>query len=93
MIGERWHDTYGPPPASSRRMATYELAVRGIHYLVLNDTDFSAKDILEDPDAWGLKIVSEVAGAKLYKSIWPAVPTTPVAPTPSSSDATSETKP
>ncbi|MEP7354164.1 MAG: hypothetical protein ABI824_13115 [Acidobacteriota bacterium] len=70
MIAERVHDTSSPPPASARRMATFELAARGIHYLVLYDTDFSAKDILEDPEAWGLKVVAEEGGAKLYRTIW-----------------------
>jgi hypothetical protein len=58
------------PNPNSRRMATCELHVRGIHYILLFDTDFGAQDVSDDPGSWGLDQVASVAGAKLYKTIW-----------------------
>jgi hypothetical protein len=59
------------PNPNSRRMATYELHLRGIHYILLFDTDFGAVDVKDDPEAWGLKQVASVPGARLYKTTWP----------------------
>ena len=58
------------PNPNSRRMATYELHLRGIHYFLLFDTDFGAVDVNDDPEAWGLKKIATVNGARLYKSTW-----------------------
>jgi hypothetical protein len=58
------------PNPNSRRMATYELHLRGLHYIFLLDTDLGATDIGDDPKAWGLKHVASVPGARLYKTTW-----------------------
>ncbi len=58
------------PNRNSRRMATNEMHRLGVHYILLFDTDFGAVDVRDDPEAWGLKQVSVVNGARLYKTIW-----------------------
>ncbi len=58
------------PNPNSRRMATYELHLRGIHYFLLFVTDFGAMDVDDDPESWGLQQIATVPGARLYKSIW-----------------------
>ncbi|MEO5925939.1 MAG: hypothetical protein ABIR70_19120 [Bryobacteraceae bacterium] len=58
------------PNLNARRMATYELHLRGIHYLLLFDSDFGAQDVRDDPEAWGLKQVAKADGARLYKTTW-----------------------
>lgn len=59
------------PNPNSRRMATYELHQRGIHYVLLFDSDFGAEDLRDDPEAWGLQQIASVNGARLYKTTWP----------------------
>jgi hypothetical protein len=50
-----------------RRAATYELAARGIHYLMIQDTDWGAADFRDDPELWGLTIVLRADGATVYR--------------------------
>ncbi len=57
-------------PENIRRMATYEMHARGVHYLMLYDTDFGAEDFAGDPEAWGLKVIGRGYGARLYQTIW-----------------------
>ena len=59
-----------PPNSNARRMATYEMHQRGVHYLLLSDTDYGAADVREDPETWGLKLVAEDSGMRLYKTTW-----------------------
>ena len=51
-------------------MATNEMHRLGVHYILLFDTDFGAVDVRDDPEAWGLKQVFVVNGARLYKTVW-----------------------
>jgi hypothetical protein len=57
-------------PAGMRRAATYEIHQRGVHYILLYDTDFGAEDVREDPEAWGLQQIAMGYGARLYKTTW-----------------------
>lgn len=50
-----------------RRAATYELAARGIHYLLIQDDDWGAADYDSDPEAWGLVAVARSEGGTLFK--------------------------
>ena len=52
---------------SIRRAATYELRAQGVNYLFMQDTDWGARDFLDDPEAWGLTIVAAGSGGTLYK--------------------------
>jgi len=68
--GEVTRDIDLPPNPQARRMATYEMAKRGVHYLMMWDTDFGASDFRGDPEAWGLELVAADSGARLYKTKW-----------------------
>jgi hypothetical protein len=57
-------------PQGIRRMATYELHARGIHYLMIADTNNGAEDFAEDPEAWGLKLIGHTEGERLYQTVW-----------------------
>jgi hypothetical protein len=57
-------------PPGLRRMATYEMHARGVHYLMLYDTNYGAQDFAEDAEAWGLKLIGSGYGARLYQTIW-----------------------
>jgi len=52
---------------SMRRAATYELAVRGIHYFLIKDDDWGAADFKDDPVAWGMRVVGFAAGGTLFR--------------------------
>jgi hypothetical protein len=69
-MGEVSEDLDVPPHPQIRRMATHALHARGIHYLMLYDTDFGADDVRADPEAWGLELIDAEAGARLYKDTW-----------------------
>jgi hypothetical protein len=55
------------PPAAIRHAATYEMAQRGIHYLLIHASDPIADDIRDDPDGWGLTEIAAGYGVKLYQ--------------------------
>jgi hypothetical protein len=50
-----------------RRAATYEFGARGIHYLLIQDTDWGAADFRDDPELWGLTVVVHAPGGTLYR--------------------------
>lgn len=68
--GEVTEDIDLPPNPQARRMATYEMHQRGVHYLMMWDTDYGADDIRDDPEAWGLDLIAADAGARLYRTKW-----------------------
>ncbi len=57
------------PPQWLRRAATAELHSKGVNYILIRDTGYGAQDFLDDPDAWGLKILARTALATLYQVI------------------------
>ena len=61
---------YQDVPKNIRRMATYELHARGIHYLMIADRNEGAEDVAEDPESWGLKLLGHTEGERLYQTIW-----------------------
>ena len=62
-----------PPQRFARRMATLEMAARGVHYLLVEPSDYGARDILDDPGFWGLKEIGQTGEVRLYH-IEPAPP-------------------
>ena len=52
---------------SVRRAAAFELRAHGVDYLLLKDTDFGAKDIAENPAAWGMTRLVHESAASLYE--------------------------
>ncbi len=67
--GEAVDRTIAPPP-SIRCLAIREMHNRGIHYLLMFDTDYGAGDFRDDPEAWGLKPIASTGGARLYRDVW-----------------------
>jgi hypothetical protein len=57
------------PPGSfaARRMATRELYARGLHYLLVVDTDYGSDDFWDDPEVWGLRVVASTPDGRLYQ--------------------------
>ncbi|MEN6533655.1 MAG: hypothetical protein ABFD89_08330 [Bryobacteraceae bacterium] len=56
-----------PEPFGLRRAAVAELKLRGIHHLMLWDSDYSADEFRTNTGAWGMTLVGERAGARLYR--------------------------
>ena len=54
------------PPLGLRREAMEVLHERGISHLLINDGDFGGEDYFEWRDDWGLTLVAERPGVKLY---------------------------
>ena len=50
-----------------RRAATYEFAARGIHYILIQDSDWGAADFNDDPELWGLAAVAHDSGGTLFR--------------------------
>ncbi|HEY6344169.1 MAG TPA: glycosyltransferase family 39 protein [Bryobacteraceae bacterium] len=61
--------TAGRPDANIRRYATRELALRGIHYVLITDNAPGAFDFRGDPQGWGMEKVVEEPGAHLYRIV------------------------
>ena len=55
-----------PAPLGLRREAIEVLRTRGITHLLVNDNDFGTTDYFERRDEWGLTLVGERAGSRLY---------------------------
>jgi hypothetical protein len=59
------------PPVAIRKWATRELHERGINYVLMQDTDWGADDMREDPESWGFELVAKGYGARIYKVVAP----------------------
>ena len=57
------------PPKWLRRAATAELHSKGVNYILIRDDGYGAQDFLDDPDAWGLKLLARTPVATLYQVI------------------------
>jgi hypothetical protein len=55
------------PPATIRHAATFEMQKRGIHYVLIHETDPIAEDIRDDPEGWGLTEIAAGYGVRLYQ--------------------------
>ena len=55
------------PAVDRRRAASAELRKRGIDYLIMFDGEFGADEFRQNTDAWGMRMVSEYKGARLYQ--------------------------
>jgi len=56
-----------PPPPRLRRAAIEEVQARGIDYLVIQDSDFGADDFRQKAPLWGIRLVGERRGLRLYE--------------------------
>ena len=59
------------PDPNIRRYASRELALRGIHYVLMLDTFPGAFDFRADPEGWGLREVAAGYGVRLYQVVQP----------------------
>ncbi|HVO99403.1 MAG TPA: glycosyltransferase family 39 protein [Bryobacteraceae bacterium] len=59
------------PPPDIRRWASRELHERGIDYILMQDTDWGADDMREDPGSWGFKEIAKGHGARIYQVVTP----------------------
>ncbi|HLH44174.1 MAG TPA: hypothetical protein VKV74_14395 [Bryobacteraceae bacterium] len=57
------------PDPNIRRYATRELALRGVHYLLIPDDFAGSPDFRGDPEGWGLELAAEGGGARLYRVV------------------------
>lgn len=57
------------PPSWIRRAATFEMARRGVHYLLVPESEEIGKDIRGDPEGWGLEEVAHGYGTRLYRTV------------------------
>jgi hypothetical protein len=68
-VADEPKDEVLPPVPDIRRWATRDLAARGIHYIVMEDTDWGADDMREDTASWGLKEIAKGFGARIYRIV------------------------
>jgi hypothetical protein len=57
------------PDANIRRYATRELALRGVHYVLVADDFPGSSDFSGDTEGWGLELIAQVHGARLYRTV------------------------
>jgi hypothetical protein len=55
------------PLKNLRRLATLELKWHGMEYLLLWPSDTIAEDVRQNVQMWGLELVAEIEGARLYR--------------------------
>jgi hypothetical protein len=60
-----------PLVPSIRMWVSRELHERGIDYILMQDTDWGANDMREDPESWGFKEIAKGHGARIYKVVVP----------------------
>jgi hypothetical protein len=72
--GGKWRDLSAAAAIAPARVtgnprseAVRGLLARGIHYLLITPTTFGANDFNENANAWGIRMVAESAGARLYR--------------------------
>ncbi|MBL8219607.1 MAG: discoidin domain-containing protein [Bryobacterales bacterium] len=56
-----------PPIRGLRRAAMEEFRARGIHYIVAMPGDPGADDYMANPRLWGIQVLAERGGARLYR--------------------------
>lgn len=56
-----------PPLTGTRRLATGDLRREGITHIHVGKDDYFAADMADDPTAWGVTLVGEANGYRLYK--------------------------
>jgi hypothetical protein len=55
------------PPHWIRLALMKEVKARGVDYLLIADSDYGSDDFREDPEAWGLELVSAKDAMRLYR--------------------------
>ena len=39
----------------------------GVNYILIDESDFNAQDFITKPQQWGLKLLDNKAGARIYR--------------------------
>jgi hypothetical protein len=55
------------PPLEMRRMAIDELLARGIGFIIVADYDVGFADFKDRADLWGIKLVGDDTGTRLFE--------------------------
>jgi hypothetical protein len=56
-----------PEPQGLRRAAAHEAKARGVDYLLIYDGDFADDDLRKNAVLWGVTLLGEHNGARLYR--------------------------
>lgn len=67
VLSEQAQEAELAPPIGLRRAAVEELKRRGVHYLLVWDDDFGAEDFRKNAVVWGVTLLGERNGARLYR--------------------------
>ncbi|MBI4875588.1 MAG: hypothetical protein HY822_13215, partial [Acidobacteria bacterium] len=66
-LGDQPEAAARPPMAGLRPAAMAEFKARGVEYLVVFPGDFGYHDLVARADEWGIELVGDRAGARLYR--------------------------
>jgi len=66
-LGDAPEEAELPPPLGLRRAAVHELKRRGVSHLLVWDEDFGAEDFRKNAVVWGVTMLGERNGARLYR--------------------------
>ncbi len=67
LLSEKTQQFELGPPLNMRRLALEELLARGIRYLLVADFDVGTDDYFKNADLWGLKLIGDEFGTRLYE--------------------------
>jgi hypothetical protein len=67
QIGGEPSDGEANPLAGLRRAAIQEMKRASVDYLVVDETDFGAADFRNRAAEWGLQLIDDKGGVKLYR--------------------------
>ncbi len=67
LLSDQPEEAETPPPLGLRRAAVEELKRRGVHHLLIWDDDFGAEDFRKNAVVWGVTLLGERNGARLYR--------------------------
>ena len=67
MIPAKLDKLDDPPVGDLRSLATQTVKARGIDYLLIDDSNWTAADMSKDPARWGMELIAERAGNRLYR--------------------------
>ncbi len=68
QIGGELSDGEAKPLAGLRKAAISELKRAGVDYLLVDDADYGASDFRNRTFEWGLQLIDDKGGAKLYRA-------------------------
>ena len=67
LIPAKWEKLEDPPAGDFRRIATRTVKAHGIDYFLIDDGNWTATDMKNDPARWGMEFIDERAGSRLYR--------------------------